>query len=84
MWTRLSHFLQKGNSVSIYYKKLQVLATEMYKVSNVMSSTILKDIFGLRATPYSLCNPVNFKMWKVHSIYNSPELFPIYDQKSGS
>ena len=42
---------------------------EMYKISN-MPATILNDIFAPRSTRYNLRNPVSFKMWKVHLIYN--------------
>ena len=54
--------LEKDNSASFNYKNLQALATEMYKVSNNMSSTILNAIFA--PTPYNLHNPVSLKYLK--------------------
>ena len=54
--------MQKDNSVSVPHKNLQVLATEMYKVSNNMSPAILNDIFAS-----------SFKIRKVYSVYDGIE-----------
>ena len=72
MGTNLPHFMNfwKRVTISVHHKTLQALATEMYKVSNNMSSSIINDIFASRATPYNLPNPVSFKMRKVYSVYN--------------
>ena len=40
----LNELLEKDNSVSINHKNVQPLATEMYKVSNNMSPTILNPL----------------------------------------
>ena len=40
--------LEKDNSVSIHQKYLQILAIEMFKVSNSLSPIPMKDIFKLR------------------------------------
>ena len=40
--------LEKDNSVSIHQKTLQILAIEMFKVSNSLSPIPMKDIFKLR------------------------------------
>ena len=41
--------LEKDNSVSIHQRNLQILATEMFKVSNGLSPVLMNDIFKLRA-----------------------------------
>ena len=69
----INELLKRDNSVSIHRKNVQALATEMYKVSNNMSPTILNDVFASRATPYNLRNPVSFKMRKVYSVYKGTE-----------
>ena len=56
-WDKFSSFnelLEKDNSVSIHHKNTQALATEMYKVSNNMSPTILNDFFVSRVTQLGL------------------------------
>ena len=40
--------LEKGNSISIHQRNLQILAIEMFKVSNVLSPVLMNDIFKLR------------------------------------
>ena len=56
-WDKFSSFnelLEKDNSVSIHHENTQALATEMYKVSNNMSPTILNDFFVSRVTQLGL------------------------------
>ena len=38
--------LQKGGSVTIHHRNLQTLATEMFKVSNGMAPSFMKEVFG--------------------------------------
>ena len=40
-----NELLEKDGSVSIHERNLQVLATEMYKISNGLSTPLIKDIF---------------------------------------
>ena len=40
--------LEKGNSVSLHQRHLQILAIEMFKVSNGLSPVLTNDIFKLR------------------------------------
>ena len=40
-WT-FEQLLERDNSVSIYHRNLQVLATEMFKISNNMSPEVVK------------------------------------------
>ena len=43
--------LEKDGSVSIHNRNLQILATEMFKVSKNLSITIVKDIFQRKESP---------------------------------
>ena len=40
--------LRKDNTVSIHHKKLQLLATEIFKIKNNMAPEILSEIFQNR------------------------------------
>ena len=40
--------LENDNSVSIHQRNLQILAIEMFKVSNGLSPVLMNDIFKLR------------------------------------
>ena len=43
-----NQLLKNDNSVSIHYRNIQALETEMYKIANGMSSEIMNEIFQLR------------------------------------
>ena len=63
--------LEKVNSVSIQYKNIQVLAVEMYKVTNGMSPEITNEIFLLREKPhYNLRYTSKFIIPPIHSVCN--------------
>ena len=49
-----NEFLEKDGSVSIHEQNLQVLATEMYKISNGLSTPLMKAIFSINRNPYNL------------------------------
>ena len=68
-----NELLGKDKSVSIHHKNLQALVMEMYKISNNISPTTLKDIFALRCTPYDPRNPVSFKIQSVYLVGNGTE-----------
>ena len=65
--------LNKDNSVSIYYKKLQALATEMFKIHWDLSPDILKEIFVLKISLYNLRRNNAFERRQVHSVYHGTE-----------
>ena len=46
--------LEKDNSVSRHHRNLQVLATEMFKISRNLCPELLNDIFLKRTNPYNL------------------------------
>ena len=52
--------LEKGGSASIHELNLQVLATEMYKISNGLSTPFMKDIFPINRKPYNLRQILSF------------------------
>ena len=65
--------LNKDNSVSIFYKKLQALATEMFKIHWGLSPDILKEIFVLNISLYNLRWNNAFERSQVHSVYHGTE-----------
>ena len=46
--------LEKDHSVTVHYKNLQVLVTEIFKVKNNLAPDIMKYVFELKKTPYNL------------------------------
>ena len=66
--------LEKDNSVSIHQRNLQILAIEMFKVSNGLSPVLMNDIFKLRGEQtYNLRKLSQFYRPKVNSVYNGTE-----------
>ena len=52
--------LQKDKSVTIHQRNLQVLAIEIFKAKNDLSSEVMKDVFELKEPSYSLCSKGNY------------------------
>ena len=53
---------QKDNTVSVHQRNFQFLATELYKVLNVLSPDLMKDVFPLNDdSGYSTRNKRIFK-----------------------
>ena len=65
--------LEKDNSVSIHHKNIQVLATEMFKISKNLSPDIVREIFQARSVPYNLHSDNNFASRHVNSLYHGTE-----------
>ena len=66
--------LEKDNSVSIHQRNLQILAIEMFKVSNGLSPALMNDIFKLRGEQtFNLRKLSQFYRPKVNSVYNGTE-----------
>ena len=66
--------LEKDNSVSIHQRNLQILAIEMFKVSNGLSPVLMNDIFKLRGEQtYNLRKLSQFYRPKVNSVDNGTE-----------
>ena len=49
-----NELLEKDGSVSIHEQNLHVQATEIYKISNGLSTPFMKDIFLININPYKL------------------------------
>ena len=74
--------LEKDNSVSIHQRNLQILAIEMFKVSNGLSPVLMNDIFKLRGEQtYNLRKLSQFYRPKVNSIYNDTKRVPFLGPK---
>ena len=65
--------LEKDNCISINHRNLQILATEMFKISNNLSPNIVKQIFQERFVPYNLPRNNSFASRQVNSVYHSTE-----------
>ena len=74
MGTKLSRLMKCSKRITLFYHKTsQVLAMEMYKISNNMFLTIFKNVFAPKVTPHNLHNSVKFKMQEVHGVYIGTE-----------
>ena len=65
--------LEKDGSVSIHNRNLQFLATEMYKVKNNLSVSILTDLFKQRNEVYNLRNNNLFTIPAVRTVFHGSE-----------
>ena len=60
--------------MSIHQRNLQILAIEMFKVTNSLSPVLMNDIFKLRGEQiYNLRKLSQFSRPKVNSVYNATE-----------
>ena len=60
--------LKKDNSVSIHHRNMQALATEMFKVKDIIGLKIIKELFAPKVSPYDLHNDNSFKRRRVNSL----------------
>ena len=66
--------LEKDGSVSIHNRNLQILTTEMYKVSKGLSPSIITELFkGRDEQHYCLKNNVEFTIPVIRTIYHRSE-----------
>ena len=68
-----NELLEKDGSVSIHERNLQVLATEMYKISNGLSTPLMKDIFPVNRNPYNLRQNSQFSRPPINTMYHRTE-----------
>ena len=47
--------LKKSVSVTMHHRNLQLLATEICKVLNNLSSNLMSDLFKIKDTKYNFC-----------------------------
>ena len=76
--SRFQDLLNKDNSVSIHRRKLQVLATEMFKIHRSLSPKILRETFVSKTSSYNL--PRNEKR-KGHFVNHGTETLSFLDPK---
>ena len=76
-----NELLEKDGSVSIHERNLQVLATEMCKISNGLSTPLMKDIFSINRNPCDLRQNSQFSRPRINTMYHGTE--SISDQKYG-
>ena len=65
--------LNKDNSVSMYHRNLQALATEMFKIHRGLSPDILREIFVPKVRLYNLHQNNTFERRQVHSVHKGTE-----------
>ena len=65
--------LEKDGSVSIHNRNLQFLATEMYKVKNNLSPSIIVELFEQRNENYNLRNNNPFTVTAVRTVHHGSE-----------
>ena len=68
-----NELLEKDGSVSIHERNLQVLATEMHKISNGLSTHLMKDIFPINRNPYNLRQNSQFSEPRINTVYHGTE-----------
>ena len=64
------------------HRKLQVLATEMFKIYRGMSPDILRKIFVAKISSYNLRRNNTFKRRQVHCVYQGTELLSFLGSKT--
>ena len=64
--------MQDG-SFTIHHRNLQQLATEMYKIHNNLSPSIMKTIFPERSMPYNLRNNIPFQSTNINTGFYGTE-----------
>ena len=62
------NLLKKDNSVSIHHRNMQALATEMFKVKDIVVLKIMKELFAPEMSPYDVRNNNSFKRRRVNSV----------------
>ena len=65
--------LNKDNTVSIHHRRLQVLASEMFKITNNIAPDLFNGVFQNMALPYNLWRNSNFSSRQVQSVYHGTE-----------
>ena len=68
-----NELLEKDGSVSIHERNLQVLATEMYIIGNVLPTPLKKDIFPINRDPYNLRQNTQFSRPRIKTVYHGSE-----------
>ena len=62
--------LHKDKSFKIHERNLQKLVTEIYKIKNNLSPTIMKNIFSISDNPVNLRKKTSFNTFNVKTVHN--------------
>ena len=73
--------LNKDNSVSLYHRNVQGLATEMFKTHRGLSPDILREIFVPKISLYNFRRNNIFERRQIHSAYHDTESLTFLDPK---
>ena len=65
-----NELLEIDGSVSIHEWNLQVLATEMYKIRNGLSTPLMTDIFPININPFNLGQNSQFSRPRINTVYH--------------
>ena len=65
--------LAKNKSVSVHQKKLQLLATEIFKSKTGVSPELMNDIFHFVKRPYNLRSDYTLERKRHHTVYHGSE-----------
>ena len=76
-----NELLEKDGSVSIHEQNLHVLATQMYKISNGLSTLFMKDIFPINRNPYNLRQNFQFSRPRLNTVYHGTESISNHEPK---
>ena len=61
------------NSVFIYHRNISVLATEMFKIIDIIAPKIMKEHFAPKISPYDPYNNNSFYRRKINSVWHDTE-----------
>ena len=76
MHLTFDELLRKDGSFTIHHRNLQKLATEIYKIHNNLSPSLMITVFPDRSMPYNLRNIIPFQSTNVSTVsYGTETLF---------
>ena len=67
----------------IHERNLQALPTEMYKISNSLSTPLMKDIFPINRNTYNIRQNSQFSTPPINTVYHATESISNKNMKSG-
>jgi len=65
--------LKISNSVRVHHRNIQLLAVEIYKALNKLSSTLMTELFQIKKTKYDLCKGNTLISRNVKTVYYGTE-----------
>ena len=67
-YSSFEELLKKDNSVSIHHRNIHILAIELYKLANGLSSLIMQEIFNFRELSYNIRSQTDFSIGSINSV----------------